>query len=49
MDAVSIIYFGCLVACGEFSATVFPLGDLPNNASVKLIVEEAGGRVTDLF
>jgi hypothetical protein len=40
-NAISIIYFGCLVACGEFSATIFPLGDQPNNTAIKLLVEEA--------
>lgn len=49
MDAISIIYFWCMVACWEFSATIFPKWDLPNNASIKLLVEEAGGKVTDLF
>lgn len=50
----SITYMGSLVACGEFSATVFQgvklLETKPHDtAALKVIVEEAGGRVTDIF
>lgn len=42
--------FGCeMVACGEFVATIFAGNTAHDIAAVKVIVEEAGGRVTDLF
>lgn len=45
----SIAYAGALVAAGEFVATIFP-GDQPNDsAAVKVLVEEAGGKMTDIF
>ena len=46
---VSISYMGALVAAGAFAGTIFP-GDQPNDAAaVKVLVEEAGGKVTDIF
>lgn len=47
----SIIRAAVCVAAGEFTCAVFP-GTLHKNcdiAAVKVIVEEAGGKVTDLF
>lgn len=45
----SVIYEAMLVASGKIAATIMT-GDAPHDAaSAKLIVEEAGGRVTDLF
>ncbi|HUC89370.1 MAG TPA: inositol monophosphatase [Patescibacteria group bacterium] len=45
----SVIYEAMLVASGKIAATVMT-GDAPHDAaSAKLIVEEAGGTVTDLF
>lgn len=45
----SVIYEAMLVASGKIAATVIT-GDGPHDAaSAKLIVEEAGGTVTDLF
>ncbi|MFW5746446.1 MAG: inositol monophosphatase family protein [Nanoarchaeota archaeon] len=44
----SIIYPSCLVASGNFSGTVFPGITCHDMAAVKIIVEEAGGKVTDL-
>ncbi|MEK6962809.1 MAG: inositol monophosphatase family protein [Nanoarchaeota archaeon] len=38
-----------LVATGQFEATVFPHYEAHDTAAVKVIVEEAGGKVTDLF
>jgi myo-inositol-1(or 4)-monophosphatase len=38
-----------LVAAGEFTATVFPGTTAHDAAAVKIIVEEAGGKVTDIF
>lgn len=48
MDFCSFAYAGALVAVGEFSAVIF--GDrFPwDGAAVKVIVEEAGGKCTDL-
>jgi fructose-1,6-bisphosphatase/inositol monophosphatase family enzyme len=46
---VSIAYMGALVAAGEFTGTIFP-GEQPNDtAAIKVLVEEAGGKVTDIF
>lgn len=47
----SVIYASCLVANGKYEATVFPgtKGKGVDIAAVKVIVEEAGGKVTDLF
>ncbi len=46
---LSIAYWGALVAAGEFDATVFPSTNPWETAAIKLLVEEAGGRVTDIF
>ena len=45
----SITYMGALLASGELAATVFQGNKPPDTAALKVIVEEAGGRVTDLF
>lgn len=47
----SIIRASMCVACGEFTLAIFPGTDHKNCdiAAVKVIVEEAGGIVTDLF
>lgn len=46
----SVIQGACLVAGGQFEACVFPgtKGKSIDIAAVKLIVEEAGGKVTDI-
>lgn len=49
VNLLSNIYMSMYVATGNFSAVVFP-GDAPYDTSAnKIIVEEAGGKVTDLF
>lgn len=49
MQNISIAYMGALVAGGAFDGTIFP-GNQPNDtAAVKVLVEEAGGKVTDVF
>lgn len=49
IDVGSIVYMGALVAVGELAATVFQ-GTKPwDTAALKILVEEAGGKVTDLF
>lgn len=45
----SCTYSGILVACGEFVATVYRGVHCHDIATLKIIVEEAGGKVTDLF
>lgn len=45
----SIINPSALVAAGEFSATIFPHNTPHDAAAIKIIVEEAGGKVTDIF
>ena len=49
LDVGSIAYMHALVACGEFAATIFPYDQPHDTAAIKVIVEEAGGMVTDLF
>jgi len=49
MTLVSIIYPSALVAAGELDFTIFPHTTSWDAASVKIIVEEAGGKVTDIF
>ncbi len=41
-------YGGALVACGEFVAEIYGADKPWDSAAVKIIVEEAGGKVTDL-
>jgi len=45
----SIIYPSVLIAAGELDFTIFPHTTPWDAASVKIIVEEAGGKVTDIF
>ena len=49
LDIGSITYMGSLVAAGQFEATVHPSTSAKDSAALKIIVEEAGGKVTDLF
>ncbi len=49
INPASIAYFGGLVASGQFHATIFPGNKAWETAAMSLIVEEAGGRSTDLF
>ena len=44
----SAVYAGFLVAAGEFMAEVYEYNSPWDGAAVKVIVEEAGGRVTDI-
>ena len=45
----SVIYEAMFVAVGQLAATVFPGAGCHDVATAKLIVEEAGGKVTDVF
>ena len=50
-DIGSIARSGCLVATGDYSVSIF-MGEEHKNcdiAALKVIVEESGGKVTDLF
>ena len=51
VDLGSVIRASMCVANGEFCFTIFPgtIGKYCDLAAVKIIVEEAGGKVTDLF
>jgi myo-inositol-1(or 4)-monophosphatase len=49
MSGLSIGYVGALVAAGEFSACIFSGRDPHDTAAIQLLVEEAGGRATDLY
>lgn len=49
IDVGSITYMGALVAAGEFGGTMFQGTKPYDTAALKVIVEEAGGKVTDLF
>ncbi|MCX6781496.1 MAG: inositol monophosphatase [Candidatus Magasanikbacteria bacterium] len=49
MKLSSFIYPSVLVAAGEFAFTLFPSKSTHDAAAVKIIVEEAGGKVTDIF
>lgn len=44
----SAVIGGALVACGDFSGLIFCVKKPEDIAALKVIVEEAGGRVTDL-
>lgn len=45
----SIVYSGMLVACGEIAVALYQSTYAHDIAALKLIVEESGGSVTDLF
>ncbi len=49
IDICSITYMAALVASGEFCGTLFCGTKSHDTAAVKVIVEEAGGKATDLF
>lgn len=49
MRMCSFIYPSSLVAVGELVFTIFPHTTAYDVAAIKIIVEEAGGKVTDLF
>lgn len=49
ITGLSIHYMTALVAAGEFAATVFGSTSCHDMTAGKIIVEEAGGRVTDLY
>jgi myo-inositol-1(or 4)-monophosphatase len=49
INLLSIAYMGSLVAAGELCGTVFPGSKPHDTAALKIIIEEAGGRITNLF
>jgi myo-inositol-1(or 4)-monophosphatase len=48
INLYSILYMGALVASGELSAVIFGGRSSYDGAAIKILVEEAGGIVTDL-
>jgi fructose-1,6-bisphosphatase/inositol monophosphatase family enzyme len=48
VNFASIAYFGGLIAAGEYDATIFPGPRSVETPAMALIVEEAGGKATDL-
>ena len=48
INPVSVAYFGGLVASGTIEATIFPAQKALETTAIQIIVEEAGGRVTDI-
>ena len=49
LDLGSIASMGALVSCGNMTASVHPADKPWESAALKVIVTEAGGRVTDLY
>jgi fructose-1,6-bisphosphatase/inositol monophosphatase family enzyme len=49
MKLCSVAYPAALVAAGELGFVIFPHTTAHDGAAAKVIVEEAGGKVTDLF
>ncbi len=49
ITGLSIHYLSSLVASGEFSASIFGGSSAHDMTPAKIIIEEAGGRVTDLY
>jgi len=48
-DTNSAVYNSCLIAAGQIEGYIFAHHTAHDIAAVKVIVEEAGGEVTDLF
>jgi len=49
LSLYSVVYSGTLVASGELIGAMYPVNHSYDVAAIKIIVEEAGGKVTDLF
>ena len=49
LHLASVVNPSVLVAAGEFAAVIFPHTTVHDIAAIKIIVEEAGGKVTDIF
>lgn len=49
MNGLTIAYMGGLVASGAIEATIFPGRKIWETSAMQLIVEEAGGKATDLY
>jgi myo-inositol-1(or 4)-monophosphatase len=49
VNLLTIGYFEAMVAAGEFAATVFPSPVCLDTVPGHIIVEEAGGKVTNIF
>jgi fructose-1,6-bisphosphatase/inositol monophosphatase family enzyme len=49
MEPYSIAYLGALVSSGKLEGTIFPSSKGWETAAIQLLVEEAGGKVTDIY
>lgn len=49
LDIGSAIHMGVLVACGLFEGCFFPAEKPYDGAAVKILIDEAGGIMTDMF
>ncbi len=49
LNAFSIVYMGMLVASGQLSAAIYLDTHAYDVAALKILVEEAGGKVTDIY
>lgn len=49
IELATAVYSGALVSCGEFAASIYPVKFPWDGAAIKILVEEAGGKVTDIF
>ncbi|MBD3362770.1 hypothetical protein GF362_03555 [Candidatus Dojkabacteria bacterium] len=49
INVQSTIYMGSLVAAGSLDANIFPGKNAHDTATQKIIIEEAGGKVTDIL
>jgi len=49
LDLGSIVYHGMLVASGQLAGVIFPYDSAHDIAAIKILIEEAGGRTSDIF
>jgi len=49
LDLGSIVYMGALVSCGKLDAIIFPQTSVYESAALKILIEEAEGKVSDLY
>lgn len=49
INPASVAYFGGLIATGTFEASIFPSQNGLETAAMQLVVEEAGGKATDIY
>ena len=49
MNFASVAVFGGLIASGQIEASIFPGQKAWETGAMQVIVEEAGGKVTDIY